>query len=56
MNAKEYLEICSRSYTGTKVTKNEWDMDYLIDEVRELVEEYSFSWDKEVLIPQDDRL
>lgn len=56
MTTKEYLEICARSYTGTKVSKDDWDMDYVIDEVRELVDEYEFDWDKQVIIPQDDKL
>lgn len=56
MTAKEYLELCSRSHTGTKVTKDDWDMDYIIEEVRDLVESYGFDWDREVLIPEDDKL
>jgi len=56
MDTKKYLEICERSETGSKVSKEEWDLDYIIDGVRELVEEYDFAWDKNVLIPNDDRL
>lgn len=56
MTTKEYLEICARSHTGTKVSKDDWDMDYVIDEVRELVDAYDFDWDKQVIIPQDDKL
>lgn len=56
MTTKDYLELCSRSNTGTKVSKEDWDMDYIIDEVRNLVEEYDFTWDKNVIIPEDDQL
>ncbi len=56
MNAKKYLEICERSSTGPKVSKEDWDLDYIIDSVRELVDEYDFSWDKKVLIPNDGEL
>lgn len=56
MTTKEYLELCSRSNTGTKVSKDDWDMDYIIEEVRDLVEEYEFTWDKNVIIPEDDVL
>lgn len=56
MNTRKYLEICERSNTGVKVSKEEWDMDYVIDAVRELVDEYDFSWDKNVLVPCDDKL
>lgn len=56
MDAKKYLEFCERSHTGEKVTKDEWDMDYIIDTVREIVEDYEFDWDKEVIIPEEDKL
>lgn len=56
MTTKEYLELCGRSNTGEKVTKEEWDMDYIIDEVREIVDEYEFDWDKELLVPNDEKL
>lgn len=56
MDAKKYLELCERSHTGEKVTKDEWDMDYIIDTVREIVEDYEFDWDKEVIIPEEDKL
>lgn len=56
MDTKKYLEICERSNTGLKISKDEWDMDYVIDGVRELVDEYDFSWDKNVLIPNDGQL
>lgn len=56
MTAKEYLKLCDRSNTGEKVTKEEWDMDYIIDEVRDIVDEYGFGWDKQVIVPKDDKL
>ncbi|NTV91076.1 MAG: monomethylamine:corrinoid methyltransferase [Clostridiales bacterium] len=56
MNTKKYLEICERSNTGTKTTKEEWDIDHVIDSVRDIVDEYDFSWDKNVLVPVDDKL
>lgn len=56
MDAKKYLELCERSHTGEKVTKDDWDMDYIIDTVRDLVDEYEFEWDKQVIIPEDEKL
>jgi len=56
MDTKTYLEICSRSKTGPKVSKEDWDLDYIIGEVRNLVSEYNFSWDKNILIPTDEKL
>jgi rubrerythrin len=56
MDTKKYLEICERAYSGPKVDKDDWDIDYVIYGVRELVDEYGFTWDKDVLIPNDDKL
>ncbi|MBQ8663013.1 MAG: monomethylamine:corrinoid methyltransferase [Eubacterium sp.] len=56
MNVKKYLELCERSNTGTKVSKDDWDMDYIVENVMELVEDYEFEWDKQVVIPEDEQL
>jgi len=56
MDTKQFLNLYERSKTGEKVSKEDWDMDYIIDNVMELVEEYEFDWDKDILIPQDDQL
>ncbi len=31
-------------------------MDYIIDEVRDIVDEYGFDWDKQVIVPEEDKL
>ncbi len=56
MDVKKYLELCERSNTGTKVSKDDWDMEYIVENVMELVEEYEFEWDKQVVIPEDEQL
>lgn len=56
MDYKKFLEICQRGQTGEKVAKNDWDLDYVIDTVMELNDEYEFEWDKQVIIPQDEQL
>ena len=56
MDAKQFLDLYERGKTGEKVDKNDWDMDYIIDNVMDLVEEYDFDWDRENLIPEDDKL
>lgn len=56
MDTKKFLELYERSNTGEKVSKDDWDMDYIIDNVMELVDDYDFSWDKQVIIPEDDQL
>lgn len=56
MDVKKYLEICERSNTGVKVSKDDWDMDYIVENVMDLVDEYEFEWDKQVVIPEDEQL
>ena len=56
MDYKKFLEICQRGQTGEKVEKNDWDLDYVIDTVMELKDDYEFDWDKQVIIPQDEQL
>ena len=56
MDVKKYLELCERGNTGTKVSKDDWDMDYIVENVMDLVDEYEFEWDKQVIIPEDDQL
>ncbi len=56
MDYKKFLELCQRGQTGPKVSKDDWDMDYVIENVMELVEDYDFSWDKQVVIPEDENL
>ena len=56
MDTRKFLDLFERGKTGKKVDKSDWDMDYIIDNVMDLVEEYEFDWDKELLIPEDDAL
>lgn len=50
---KEFLKYTERSNTGKKVSKNEWDMDYIVDHVLNLVDEYDLTWNPKNLIPND---
>ena len=56
MDKRKFLEFCQRSHTGEKVSKDDWDMDYVIEGVRDLMDEYGFSWDKNIIIPEDEKL
>ena len=56
MDYKKFLELCQRGQTGKQVEKSDWDLDYVIDTVMELNDEYEFSWDKQVIIPEDEQL
>ncbi len=56
MTAKEFLALCARGQTGPQVSKDGFDLDYVVDGVRELVEEFGFSWNRNELIPTDPKL
>lgn len=56
MDVKKYLELCERGNTGVKVSKDDWDMEYIVENVMDLVDEYEFEWDKQVVIPEDEKL
>lgn len=56
MEDKKFLELYERGKTGEKVSKNDWDLDYIIDNVMDLVDEYEFDWDQDNLIPEDPQL
>lgn len=53
---RNYLEIFERGFTGPKVSKEEWDVEYVVMGVQEALEPYDFSWDQQILIPEDTRL
>ena len=51
-----YLDILDRSKTGQLVEKSDWDMDFVVLPVRQLVKKYRLGWDKQHAIPEDDDL
>lgn len=53
---RNYMEIVERSHTGTRVSKDDWDFEYIVLKVRDLVEKYDLSWDKDVITPDDSEL
>ena len=56
MDIIPYLEILDRSKTGPQIMKNNWDMEYVVLPVQQIVKKYHLSWDKTNPIPQDDDL
>ena len=56
MTSKEFLELYSRGQSGPQVAKNDFDLDSVVIGVMELVSEYGFTWDKNVIIPTDEKL
>jgi methylamine---corrinoid protein Co-methyltransferase len=52
----DYLDIVNRSYTGKKITKDDWDYKYIIETTQEMVEKYEITWDKEDITPDNPEL
>ena len=50
---RNYLEIVERSNTGSKVSKDDWDFDYIIMTTKEMVEKYDLSWNPDLITPDD---
>lgn len=53
---RNYLEVVNRGYQGPTVSKEDWDLDYIVMTTRDLVEKYDLDWDKNVITPSDDDL
>jgi len=51
-----YLDILDRTKTGQLVDKSDWDMDFVVLPVRQLVNKYHLEWDKQRAIPEDNDL
>ena len=56
MDTKTFLDLFERGNTGEKVSKEDWDMEYIIENVMDLVDEYEFDWDEDLIIPEDSKL
>ncbi len=48
-----FLDILDRTQSGPEVTKDSWDMDYVVLPVRELVKKYAISYNRNVVVPDD---
>lgn len=53
---RSFLELCERSHTGPELSKDDWDIDNIVMKVRDKVESYSLDWDKQSIIPQDEKV
>jgi len=51
-----YLDILDRAKTGQPLNKSDWDMDYIVLPVRDLVKKYQLEWDKTHAIPEDHQM
>ncbi len=50
---KNYMEIVERGYTGERVEKDNWDLDFIAIQTGEIVAEYGFTRDKDEIIFTD---
>lgn len=60
MDAKKFLELYQRGQTGKEISKEDWDIEYVVETVMELVDDFDLSdWNRsynEQIIPEDDEL
>lgn len=56
MDAAKFLELCERTKTGEHVSSDDWNLKYVAKHMKKLVREYGFTWDKNVVIPEDEQL
>ena len=50
----DYLELVERAYTGEKVSKEDWDIDYVVEPVMDLLDEYDLSYEKGGIVATDE--
>lgn len=51
-----YLELVERAHNGEKIAKDEWDLEFIVMKVMDLVGKYDLKFDENVIIPTDDTL
>ncbi len=51
-----YLELLRRANDGKKVDKGDWDYQYIVENVMELVDKYDLEYDPQDITPTDDSL
>lgn len=50
----KYLDIVERAYTGEKVSKQDWDIDYVAMPIMEILDDFDLSYEKGEVIAFDD--
>lgn len=51
-----YLDIVERAYTGEKVSKEDWDLDYVVEPVMDLLEEFDLHYEAGEVIAYDEEM
>lgn len=49
-----YLELVERAHNGEKITKDQWDVEFIVMKVMDLVRKYDLKFDENVIISTDD--
>ncbi|MDO4939066.1 MAG: monomethylamine:corrinoid methyltransferase [Lachnospiraceae bacterium] len=52
----DYLKLVERAYTGEKVSKQDWDIDYVAMPIMDILEEYDLEYNGEVIATDEDML
>ena len=50
----DFLDITERSYTGEKVSKEDWDIDYVAMQIRDILDDYDLDYEKGDVIAFDE--
>ena len=56
MEIKKFLEVVERGNTGIKVSSDDWNLKYVAKLCRKVTRAHKLSWDKDIIIPEDDAL
>lgn len=50
-----YLEWVERAHNGEKMTKEQWDVEYVVMKIMDLVIKYELKYHKDIIIPTDEK-
>lgn len=56
MDSEKFLEITNRSNTGEKVSSDDWNLRHIVKPAKKMVKKYQLAWEKEIIIPTDEKL
>ena len=51
-----FFDVLDRAQNGPEVAKDSWDMEHVVQPVRELVKQYDIAYDRNVVVPDDPKL
>ena len=52
----DYLNLVERAYTGEKVSKEDWDIDYVAVPIMDILDEFDLKYNGKIIAQGDDML